>query len=169
MPGLGLPQVIGMHGVNVVLPAPLSARKTRSASAAMIVTHGHEAHIVGIPAINLKNFSIPGGNLMAPAWPCRCCKGRWRSGRSPIAPIHPDGEPPRNRSRWASTFKWSSSATPTSKSPTASAWRSPLQWGVDCLTTGDFKFVTRPWMANNFDILANGAITGEQGVALPVQ
>jgi len=47
-----------MHGVNVVLPDTSYLRENQKRIRGMIVTHGHEDHIGGIPH-HLKNFNIP--------------------------------------------------------------------------------------------------------------
>jgi ribonuclease J len=55
--GLAFPSD-GMHGVNVVLPDTSYLRENHKRIRAMIVTHGHEDHIGGIP-YHLRNFNIP--------------------------------------------------------------------------------------------------------------
>jgi len=55
--GLAFPSD-GMHGVNVVLPDTTYLRENQKRIRGMIVTHGHEDHIGGIPH-HLKNFNIP--------------------------------------------------------------------------------------------------------------
>jgi len=55
--GLAFPSD-GMHGVNVVLPDTSYLRENHKRIRGMIVTHGHEDHIGGIP-YHLKNFNIP--------------------------------------------------------------------------------------------------------------
>jgi ribonuclease J len=55
--GLAFPSD-GMHGVNVVLPDTSYLRENQKRIRGMIVTHGHEDHIGGIPH-HLKNFQIP--------------------------------------------------------------------------------------------------------------
>ncbi|HBB33068.1 MAG TPA: ribonuclease J [Cyanobacteria bacterium UBA8803] len=47
-----------MHGVNIVLPDMAYLRENRHKIKGMIVTHGHEDHIGGIP-YHLKQFDIP--------------------------------------------------------------------------------------------------------------
>nr|YP_002049090.1 hypothetical protein PCC_0441 [Paulinella chromatophora]ACB42880.1 hypothetical protein PCC_0441 [Paulinella chromatophora] len=55
--GLAFPSD-GMHGVNVVLPDTTYLRENQKRIRGMIVTHGHEDHIGGIPH-HLRNFTIP--------------------------------------------------------------------------------------------------------------
>jgi ribonuclease J len=55
--GLAFPSD-GMHGVNIVLPDTTYLRENRHKIKGMIVTHGHEDHIGGIP-FHLKQFEIP--------------------------------------------------------------------------------------------------------------
>ena len=55
--GLAFPSD-GMHGVNVVLPDTSFLRENQKRIRGMIVTHGHEDHIGGIPH-HLKHFNIP--------------------------------------------------------------------------------------------------------------
>ncbi len=55
--GLAFP-TDGMHGVNIVLPDMTYVRENRHKIKGMIVTHGHEDHIGGIP-FHLKQFEIP--------------------------------------------------------------------------------------------------------------
>ncbi|MBW4497401.1 MAG: ribonuclease J [Oscillatoria princeps RMCB-10] len=55
--GLAFPTE-SMHGVNIVLPDMTYVRENRHKIKGMIVTHGHEDHIGGIP-FHLKQFDIP--------------------------------------------------------------------------------------------------------------
>ncbi len=55
--GLAFP-TDGMHGVNIVLPDTTYLRENQHKIKGMIVTHGHEDHIGGIP-FHLKQFDIP--------------------------------------------------------------------------------------------------------------
>jgi ribonuclease J len=55
--GLAFP-TDGMHGVNIVLPDTTYLRENKHKIKGMIVTHGHEDHIGGIP-FHLKQFEIP--------------------------------------------------------------------------------------------------------------
>jgi ribonuclease J len=55
--GLAFPSD-GMHGVNIVLPDMTYLRENKEKIKGMIVTHGHEDHIGGIP-YHLKQFEIP--------------------------------------------------------------------------------------------------------------
>jgi ribonuclease J len=55
--GLAFP-TDGMHGVNLVLPDMTYLRENQHRIKGMIVTHGHEDHIGGIP-FHLKQFKIP--------------------------------------------------------------------------------------------------------------
>ncbi|MEL7037009.1 MAG: ribonuclease J [Cyanobacteria bacterium J06592_8] len=55
--GLAFP-TDGMHGVNIVLPDVTYLRENQHKIKGMIVTHGHEDHIGGIP-FHLKQFDVP--------------------------------------------------------------------------------------------------------------
>ncbi|MBD1824954.1 ribonuclease J [Cyanobacteria bacterium FACHB-DQ100] len=55
--GLAFP-TDGMHGVNIVLPDMTYLRENREKIKGMIITHGHEDHIGGIP-FHLKQLDIP--------------------------------------------------------------------------------------------------------------
>ncbi|MBW4654665.1 MAG: ribonuclease J [Kaiparowitsia implicata GSE-PSE-MK54-09C] len=55
--GLAFP-TDGMHGVNIVLPDTTYLRDNRHKIKGMVVTHGHEDHIGGIP-FHLRQFDIP--------------------------------------------------------------------------------------------------------------
>jgi ribonuclease J len=55
--GLAFP-TDGMHGVNIVLPDITYLRENKHKIQGMIVTHGHEDHIGGIP-FHLKDLEIP--------------------------------------------------------------------------------------------------------------
>lgn len=55
--GLAFP-TDGMHGIQIVLPDTTYLRENRHKIKGMIVTHGHEDHIGGIP-FHLKQFDIP--------------------------------------------------------------------------------------------------------------
>jgi ribonuclease J len=55
--GLSFPTE-GMHGVNIVLPDITYLKENQHKIKGMIVTHGHEDHIGGIP-FHLKQFNIP--------------------------------------------------------------------------------------------------------------
>ncbi|MEN9205639.1 MAG: MBL fold metallo-hydrolase, partial [Thermostichales cyanobacterium DRC_bins_46] len=55
--GLAFPDA-DMHGINIVLPDMTYLKENQDKIRAMIVTHGHEDHIGGIP-YHLREFTIP--------------------------------------------------------------------------------------------------------------
>jgi len=72
--GLAFP-TDGMHGVNIVLPNIDYLRENQHKIKGMIVTHGHEDHIGGIP-FHLKQFDIP--VIYGPRPPYPCSMEKWK-------------------------------------------------------------------------------------------
>ena len=154
--GLAFPSD-GMHGVNVVMPDTSYLRENQNRIRGMIVTHGHEDHIGGIPH-HLKHFNIP--VIYGPRLAMSMLQGKMEEAgvtdRTTIQTVSPRDvvkvgqhfsvEFIRNTHSMADSF---SLAITT---PVGSV-----------IFTGDFKFDHTPVDGENFD-MARLAHHGEQGV-----
>ncbi|KZR61824.1 ribonuclease J [Prochlorococcus sp. MIT 1303] len=154
--GLAFPSD-GMHGVNVVMPDTSYLRENQKRIRGMIVTHGHEDHIGGIPH-HLKHFNIP--VIYGPRLAMSMLQGKMEEAgvtdRTTIQTVSPRDvvkvgqhfsvEFIRNTHSMADSF---SLAITT---PVGSV-----------IFTGDFKFDHTPVDGENFD-MARLAHYGEQGV-----
>jgi ribonuclease J len=154
--GLAFPSD-GMHGVNVVLPDTSYLRENHKRIRAMVVTHGHEDHIGGIPH-HLKNFDIP--IIYGPRLAMSLLQGKMEEAgvtdRTTIQTVSPREvvkvgqhftvEFIRNTHSMADSFTL--------------AVTTPV--GV-VVFTGDFKFDHTPVDGEHFD-MARLAHYGEQGV-----
>ena len=154
--GLAFPSD-GMHGVNVVMPDTSYLRENQHRIRGMIVTHGHEDHIGGIPH-HLKHFNIP--VIYGPRLAMSMLQGKMEEAgvtdRTTIQTVSPRDvvkvgqhfsvEFIRNTHSMADSF---SLAITT---PVGSV-----------IFTGDFKFDHTPVDGENFD-MARLAHHGEQGV-----
>jgi ribonuclease J len=154
--GLAFP-TDGMHGVNVVLPDMTYVRENQHRIKGMIVTHGHEDHIGGIP-FHLKQFDVP--VIYGPRLAMALLKGKMEeagvSDRTEIRTVRP-----RETVRLGKNFLVEFIRNTHSIADSFSvAIRTPL--GV-VIHTGDFKFDHTPVDGEFFD-LQRMAEYGEQGV-----
>ena len=154
--GLAFPSD-GMHGVNVVLPDTSYLRENQKRIRAMIVTHGHEDHIGGIPH-HLKHFNIP--VIYGPRLAMSMLQGKMEEAgvtdRTTIQTVRP-----RDVVQVGQSFKVEFIRNTHSIADSFSlAITTPV--GV-VVFTGDFKFDHTPVDGENFDI-QRMAHYGEQGV-----
>ncbi len=154
--GLAFPSD-GMHGVNVVMPDTTYLRENHQRIRGMIVTHGHEDHIGGIPH-HLKHFNIP--VIYGPRLAMSMLQGKMEEAgvtdRTTIQTVRPrevvkvgqyfSVEFIRNTHSMADSFSLAIT-TPVGT----------------IIFTGDFKFDHTPVDGEHFD-LARLAHHGEQGV-----
>jgi ribonuclease J len=154
--GLAFP-TDGMHGVNIVLPDTTYLRENRHKIKGMIVTHGHEDHIGGIP-FHLKQFDIP--VIYGPRLAMALLEGKLEEAgvadRTEIRTVRP-----RDIVRLGSYFfvEFIRNTHSIADSFTV-AIRTPV--GV-VIHTGDFKFDHTPVDGEYFDF-QRLAEYGEQGV-----
>ena len=154
--GLAFP-TDGMHGVNIVLPNVTYLRENQHKIKGMIVTHGHEDHIGGIP-FHLKQFDIP--VIYGPRLALSLLAGKLEeagvSDRTKLQTVSP-----RETIRIGSNFfvEFIRNTHSISDSFTV-AIRTPH--GV-VIHTGDFKIDHTPVDGEKFD-LQRLADYGEQGV-----
>ena len=154
--GLAFPSD-GMHGVNVVLPDTSYLRENQKRIRGMIVTHGHEDHIGGIPH-HLKNFTIP--VIHGPRLAMSMLRGKMEeAGVADRTTIHTVS--PRDVVTIGQHFKVEFIRNTHSIADSFSlAITTPV--GV-VVFTGDFKFDHTPVDGEYFDI-QRMAHYGEQGV-----
>jgi ribonuclease J len=154
--GLAFPSD-GMHGVNVVLPDTSYLRENQKRIRAMVVTHGHEDHIGGIPH-HLKHFNIP--VIYGPRLAMSMLQGKMEEAgvtdRTTIKTVRP-----RDVVQVGQSFKVEFIRNTHSIADSFTlAIATPV--GV-VVFTGDFKFDHTPVDGENFDI-QRLAHYGEQGV-----
>ncbi|MEB3352220.1 MAG: ribonuclease J [Cyanobacteriota bacterium] len=154
--GLAFPSD-GMHGVNVVLPDTSYLRENQKRIRGMIVTHGHEDHIGGIPH-HLKNFPIPA--IYGPRLALSMLQGKMEEAgvtdRTKLQTVSP-----RDVVKVGQHFKVEFIRNTHSIADSFSlAITTPV--GV-VVFTGDFKFDHTPVDGEYFDI-QRMAHYGEQGV-----
>jgi ribonuclease J len=154
--GLAFPSD-GMHGVNVVLPDTSYLRENQKRIRGMIVTHGHEDHIGGIPH-HLKNFNIP--VIYGPRLAMSMLQGKMEeAGVTDRTTIQTVG--PRDVVKVGQHFSVEFIRNTHSMADSFTlAITTPV--GV-IVFTGDFKFDHTPVDGEYFDI-ARLAHYGEQGV-----
>jgi ribonuclease J len=154
--GLAFP-TDGMHGINVVLPDTTYLKENRHKIKGMIVTHGHEDHIGGIP-YHLKQFDVP--VIYGPRLAMALLRGKMDeagvSDRTKIKTVSP-----REVVRVGESFfvEFIRNTHSIADSFTV-AIRTPV--GV-VIHTGDFKFDHTPVDGEAYDF-ARLAEYGEQGV-----
>ncbi len=154
--GIGFP-ADGMPGINVVLPDMTYLRENRHKIKGMIVTHGHEDHIGGIP-YHLKQFDIP--NIYGPRLAMALLAGKLdEAGVANRTTLHTVA--PREMVRMGSHFlvEYIRNTHSIADSFTV-AIHTPL--GV-IIHTGDFKIDHTPVDGEYFD-LQKLAEHGEKGV-----
>ena len=154
--GLAFPSD-GMHGVNVVMPDTSYLRENQRRIRGMVVTHGHEDHIGGIPH-HLKNFNIP--VIYGPRLAMSMLQGKMEEAgvtdRTKIQTVSP-----RDVVQVGQYFKVEFIRNTHSMADSFSlAITTPV--GV-VVFTGDFKFDHTPVDGEYFDI-QRMAHYGEQGV-----
>jgi len=147
----------GMPGINVVLPDMTYLRENRHKIKGMIVTHGHEDHIGGIP-YHLKQFDIP--NIYGPRLAMALLAGKLEeAGVANRTTLH--NVAPREMVRMGSHFlvEYIRNTHSIADSFTV-AIHTPV--GV-IIHTGDFKIDHTPVDGEYFD-LQKLAEHGEKGV-----
>ncbi len=154
--GLAFPSD-GMHGVNVVMPDTSYLRENQQRIRGMIVTHGHEDHIGGIPH-HLKHFNIP--IIYGPRLAMSMLQGKMEeAGVTDRTTIQTVG--PRDVVKVGQHFSVEFIRNTHSMADSFSlAIKTPVG---TIIFTGDFKFDHTPVDGENFD-LARLAYHGEQGV-----
>ncbi len=154
--GLAFPSD-GMHGVNVVMPDTSYLREHQKRIRGMIVTHGHEDHIGGIPH-HLKHFNIP--VIYGPRLAMSMLQGKMEeAGVTDRTTIQTVG--PREVVKVGQHFSVEFIRNTHSMADSFSLAISTPEGTV--IFTGDFKFDHTPVDGEHFD-LARLAHHGEQGV-----
>jgi ribonuclease J len=154
--GLGFPSS-DMHGVNIVLPDVTYLKQNRDKIRGMIVTHGHEDHIGGIP-YHLREFDIPiiYGPKLALALLKEKLKEAGMLNRTQLQTVEPRQIVPLGKNFFAefirNTHSFADSFTIALHTPA----------GV-IIQTGDFKIDYTPVDGEYFD-LQRLAEHGEKGV-----
>ncbi len=154
--GLAFP-TDGMHGVNLVLPDMTYLRENQHRIKGMIVTHGHEDHIGGIP-FHLKQIDIP--IIYGPRLAMALLAGKLEeAGVADRTELRTVG--PRDTIRLGKNFLVEFIRNTHSMADSFTvAIRTPV--GV-AIHTGDFKIDHTPVDGEHFD-LQKLAEYGEQGV-----
>ncbi len=154
--GLAFPSD-GMHGVNVVMPDTTYLRANQERIRGMIVTHGHEDHIGGIPH-HLKHFNIP--VIYGPRLAMSMLQGKMEeAGVTDRTTIQTVG--PREVVKVGQYFSVEFIRNTHSMADSFSLAITTPEGTV--IFTGDFKFDHTPVDGENFD-LARLAHHGEKGV-----
>lgn len=146
-----------MHGINIVLPDMSYLRENMHKIKGMIVTHGHEDHIGGIP-YHLKQFDIP--VIYGPRLAMSLLQGKLEeaglSDRAELRKVHPRETVRIGKSFFVefirNTHSIADSFTVAIRTPVGTV-----------IHTGDFKIDHTPVDGEHFDLhrLAN---YGEEGV-----
>lgn len=154
--GLAFPDE-SMHGINIVLPDMTYIKQNRDKVRGMVVTHGHEDHIGGIP-YHLREFDIP--VIYGPRLALALLEEKLREvgllNRTELRPVGPREIVPLSKHFFAefirNTHSFADSFTVALHTPV----------GV-IIQTGDFKIDHTPVDGEYFD-LQRLAEHGEKGV-----
>jgi len=154
--GLAFPDE-SMHGINIVLPDMTYIKQNREKLRGMVVTHGHEDHIGGIP-YHLREFDIP--VIYGPRLALALLEEKLREvgllNRTELRPVGPREIVPLSKHFFAefirNTHSFADSFTVALHTPV----------GV-IIQTGDFKIDHTPVDGEYFD-LQRLAEHGEKGV-----
>ncbi len=154
--GLAFPDET-MHGVNIVLPDMTYIKQNRDKLRALVVTHGHEDHIGGIP-YHLREFDIP--VIYGPRLALALLEEKLRDvgllSRTELRPVGPRDIVPLCKNFFAEFIR----NTHSSADSFTIALHTPV--GV-VIQTGDFKIDHTPVDGERFD-LHRLAEHGEKGV-----
>ena len=154
--GLAFPDET-MHGVNIVLPDMTYIKQNRDKLRALVVTHGHEDHIGGIP-YHLREFDIP--VIYGPRLALALLEEKLRDvgllNRTELRPVGPRDIVPLCKNFFAEFIR----NTHSSADSFTIALHTPV--GV-VIQTGDFKIDHTPVDGERFD-LHRLAEHGEKGV-----
>ncbi|MGY3253491.1 ribonuclease J [Thermostichus sp. MS-CIW-19] len=154
--GLAFPDE-SMHGINIVLPDMTYIKQNRDKVRGMVVTHGHEDHIGGIP-YHLREFDIP--VIYGPRLALALLEDKLREvgllNRTELRPVGPRDIVPLSKNFFAEFIR-NTHSFPDSFTV---ALHTPV--GV-VIQTGDFKIDHTPVDGERFD-LQRLAEHGEKGV-----